>query len=121
MMNALASREAPALPETVNAVVAAVDGVRPNNEIEAMLACQMAVTHVLAMDLLGRANRAEHVEARASDGSLAVKLLRTYTAQVEAMAKLQRGGAQTVRVEHVHVHAGGQAVVGNIHAREGVD
>jgi hypothetical protein len=111
MMNALGSRGASPSPEIVNAVVAAVDGVRPNTEIEAMLACQMAVTHALAMDLLGRANRAQHVEARASDGSLAVKLLRTYTAQVEALAKLQRGGAQTVRVEHVHVHAGGQAVV----------
>ena len=119
MINALASREDSASPNIVNAVVAAVDGVRPNTEIEAMLACQMAVTHALAMDFLGRANRAQHLEARASDGSLAAKLLRTYTAQVEALAKLQRGGAQTVRVEHVHVHAGGQAVVGNIHAQGG--
>jgi hypothetical protein len=119
MINAVASREDLVSPNIVNAVVAAVDGVRPNTEIEAMLACQMTVTHAFAMDLLGRANRAQHVEARVSDGSLAVKLLRTYTAQVEALAKLQRGGAQTVRVEHVHVHAGGQAVVGNIHSLGG--
>jgi hypothetical protein len=49
-----------------------------------------------------------------SYGNLAVKLLRTYTAQLEALTKLRRGGEQTVRVEHVHVHAGGQAVVGNV-------
>jgi len=36
------------------------------------------------------------------------------TATVEALSKLRRGGSQTVRVEHVHVHNGGQAIVGNV-------
>ncbi len=31
-------------------------------------------------------------------------LLRTYTAQIEALAKLRRGGEQRVRVEHVELH-----------------
>jgi len=44
----------------------------------------------------------------------ASKLLRTYTAQVEALAKIRRKGEQKVRVEHVHVHCGGQAIVGSI-------
>ena len=35
---------------------------------------------------------------------MAIKLPRTYTAQLEALAKLRRGGEETVRVEHVHVH-----------------
>jgi hypothetical protein len=43
-----------------------------------------------------------------------MKLLRTYTAKVEVLAKLRRGGEQTVRVEHVDVHPGGQAIVGNV-------
>ena len=33
-------------------------------------------------------------------------------AQIEALAKLHRGGEQNVTVKHVHVHEGGQAVVG---------
>ena len=78
------------------------------------LASQMTVTHSLAMEFLGRAKRAEYVPQLDSYGNLAVKLLRTYTAQVEALAKLRRGGEQTVRVEHVHVHSGGQAIVGNV-------
>jgi hypothetical protein len=41
--------------------------------------------------------------------------LRTFTLQAEALAKLQRGGEQVVRV--VHVHPGGQAVIGNVVAR----
>ena len=52
---------------------------------------------------------------------MAVKLLRTFALQAEALAKLRRGGEQTVRVEHVHVYPGGQAVVGNVthHGRPG--
>ncbi len=98
----------------VNALLAVVGGVRPANEIEAMLACQMAVTHMLAMDLLARARRAEQIPQFESAGNVAAKMLRAFTAQVEALAKLQRGNAQTVRVEHVHVHAGGQAIVGSV-------
>jgi hypothetical protein len=79
-----------------------------------MLAGQMAVTHALAMELMGRAHRAEHIPQLEANGALATKLLRTYVAQVEALAKLRRGGEQTVRVEHVHVHPGGQAIVGSV-------
>lgn len=99
---------------SLNAALAAIDGARPQNEIEAMLVSEMAVTHALAMELIGRAKRAEHLPQFGSAGNMAVKLMRTYTAQVEALTKLQRGGEQTVRVEHVHVHSGGQAVVGNV-------
>jgi hypothetical protein len=118
-LEALLSPEGTLPTGTTNAVLAAVDGVRPNDEIEAMLAGQMTVTHTLAMKFLGRANRAEHLEQLDASGALAVKLLRTFTAQVEALAKLRRGGEQTVRVEHVHIHAGGQAVVGNVSHRGG--
>jgi hypothetical protein len=41
------------------------------------------------------------------------RLLRAYAAQVEALLRLRNGGSQIVRVEHVHVHEGGQAVIGN--------
>jgi hypothetical protein len=98
----------------VNAMLAAIAGVQPQNETEGALAVQMAATHHLAMTLLERTKNAEHIPVLESNGNMAVKLLRTYTAQVEALAKLRRGGNQTVRVEHVHVHSGGQAIVGNI-------
>ena len=38
--------------------------------------------------------------------------------QIEALAKLKRGGEQTVRVEHVHVYPGGQAIVGAVSNRK---
>ena len=103
----------------LNAAIAVIDGTRPENEAAAMLASQMAVTHALAMDMLGRAKRAALIPQADSAGSLAVKLLRTYSMQAEALAKLKRGGEQTVRVEHVHVYPGGQAIVGAVSNRRG--
>ena len=39
-------------------------------------------------------------------------------AKVEAYRRLKNGGSQFVRVEHVHVNEGGQAVIGNVGCRE---
>ena len=89
-----------------------IDGTRPENELAAMLASQMVVTHGLAMDMLGRVRRADLLVQAEAVGALATKLLRTYTMQMEVLAKIKRGGEQTVRVEHVHVYPGGQAIVG---------
>jgi hypothetical protein len=103
----------------LNAALAAIDGTRPENEMAAMLASQMAATHSLAMDMIGRARRATMLEQMQAHGALATKLLRTFTAQTEALAKIKRGGEQTVRVEHVHVYQGGQAIVGAVSNRKG--
>ena len=44
-------------------------------------------------------------------------LLRTFATQVEALKKYRSKGEQHCTVEHVHVHSGGQAVVGAVTAR----
>jgi hypothetical protein len=44
------------------------------------------------MEMIGRARRADLIAQFDSFGSMAVKLLRTFTAQAEALAKLKRGG-----------------------------
>jgi hypothetical protein len=41
-------------------------------------------------------------------------IVRVYVSQVEALRRLRHGGSQFVRVEHVHVNEGGQAVIGNV-------
>jgi uncharacterized protein (DUF305 family) len=76
-----------------------------------MLAVQMVAAHETAMEMLRRAKQAESTP---EFGSLAVKLLRTYTAQVEALARLRRGGEQRVIIQHVNVNEGGQAIVGAV-------
>jgi uncharacterized protein YcbX len=42
------------------------------------------------------------------------KLARTFASQVEALNRHRGKGQQKVTVEHVHVHEGGQAIVGNV-------
>ena len=102
----------------LNAGLAAISGIAPENEIEAMLAVQMAGTHEVAMEMLTRAKLADTTDQLERYGSLATKLLRTYTAQIESLAKLRRGGSQKVTVEHVHVYEGGQAIVGNVNGKD---
>ena len=47
------------------------------------------------------------------------KLARTFTAQVEALKKHRSAGEQTIKVEHVTVNKGSQAIVGVVHRQEG--
>lgn len=102
-----------------NAALAAIDGLQPSDEIEAMLAMQMVATHDVAMNMLTRAKQAEFLHQMQENGSLATKLLRTFTAQVEALARLRRGGEQRVIVQHVNVGEGGQAIVGAVNQAGG--
>ena len=41
--------------------------------------------------------------------------------QVEILRRLRTGGQQFVRVEHVHVKDGGQAVIGNVKTEHAKD
>jgi hypothetical protein len=85
----------------------------------------MAMTNSAALRALSIADRnLLHPEHAQSLGNLAVKLLRTFTAQAEALAKLQRGGEQIVK--HIHLdNRGGQTIVtdsvvtGGSHEKDG--
>jgi hypothetical protein len=92
---------APINADTLNAALAAVTGIGPQDEAEAMLATQMVAVHWVAMALLRKANdRALLNDA----GNLAVKLLRTYTTQLEALKRYRSAGEQRVVVQHQHVN-----------------
>jgi len=112
-----AARDDLPLETKVNAALAVIAGVAPRNEVEALLAVQMALTHVAAMRMLGELNRlSPHVSPGgvAIAGTVSAKLLRAFAGQAEALAKLRRPAEQVVRVERVNVAAGGQAIVGTV-------
>ena len=44
-------------------------------------------------------------------------LARTFTTQMEALNRYRGKGQQKMTVEHVHVHKGGQAIVGAVQTR----
>jgi hypothetical protein len=104
----------PPSAEAINRALAAVTGIGPRDETEAMLATQMVATHFAAMTLLRRLKGAEEIRQQDSAGNLATKLLRTYAMQMEALQRYRGKGQQRVTVEHVHVHQGGQAIVGTV-------
>ena len=58
-------------------------------------------------------------EGRSENLNQANKLSRTYTVLLDALNRHRGKGQQKVTVEHVHVHSGGQAVVGMIGAPGG--
>jgi hypothetical protein len=97
------------------ATMSALIGIAPKDEIEGMIATQLIAAHNAAMECYRRAMLGEQTfEGRRENLSQANKLSRTYAVLVEALNRHRGKGQQKVTVEHVHVHSGGQAVVGMI-------
>ena len=106
----------------VNAALAVIDGLKPQNEIEAMLALQMALTYGLIMKFGARlySGNLETIPQQDSAALTLSRLQRAFTTQLDTLSNMRRGGRQKVVVEHVHVYPGGQAIVGNVaHTRRG--
>jgi hypothetical protein len=106
-------------PETrdrqYQATVAALIGIGPRDELEGMLAAQLLASHNAALECYRRAMIGEQTfEGRRESLSQANKLSRTYAALLEALNRHRGKGQQKVTVEHVHVHSGGQAIVGAV-------
>ncbi|MDN4986570.1 hypothetical protein QY049_25760 [Bradyrhizobium sp. WYCCWR 13022] len=90
-------------------------GLEPKDELEGMLAAQLLASHNAAMECYRRAMISEQTfEGRKENLNQANKLSRTHTTLLEALNRHRGKGQQKVTVEHVHVHSGGQAIVGNV-------
>lgn len=97
----------------LNADIAAVAGIGPRDQIESMLAVQMVALHNFAMRSLALATHPEQkMDWQALCANQAIRLLRSYREHLEALMRYRGKGQQHVTVEHVHVHQGGQAIVG---------
>jgi hypothetical protein len=97
------------------ATVSGLVGIGPTDEIEGMIAAQLLAAHNASMECYRRAMlREQTFEGRRENLAQANKLSRTYATLLEALNRHRGKGAQKVTVEHVHVHAGGQAVVGMV-------
>src|SRR6266478_6652675 len=102
----------------INGGIAMITAFAPKNEVEAALALQAACTHMTAMAVMSRIGGAGGGPQRLPGlASATAKLLRAYCTQVETYRRLRGGGEQNIRVEHVHVHEGGQAIVGAINSQ----
>jgi hypothetical protein len=107
--------EKEALDRQYGAAVAALVGIGPKDELEGMIAAQLLAAHSAAMECYRRAMLGEQTfEGRRENLSQANKLSRTYAVLLDALNHHRGKGQQKVTVEHVHVHSGGQAVVGMV-------
>ena len=91
---------------------------KPADEIEGMLAAQLMAMHHASMECSRRAMvQDQPYEFAQGFRKAAANASRTFAELLAALdRKRGKGGQQVVRVEHVHVHPGGQAFVGNIAA-----
>ncbi|NDV89434.1 hypothetical protein GTW51_22565 [Aurantimonas aggregata] len=91
--------------------------LKPADALEGMIGVQMVATHAAAMECMRRA-MLEGQSSALRDQELrnAQKLLNLFTRQLESLDKHRGKGQPKVMVEHVNVHSGGQAIVGNVEA-----
>jgi hypothetical protein len=73
----------------------------------------MAASQFSGMTVLSRMEAAFGSERRVvAFGTAGARLLRAFATQAEILRRLRNSGSQAVRVEHVHIAEGAQAVVG---------
>jgi hypothetical protein len=103
-----------------NAAITALKGMKPGDELEGMLSAQLIAIHNAVMECCRRAMLGNQTfEGRRENLNQANKLSRTYAALTEALDRHRGKGQQRITVEHVNVHAGGQAIVGAVTPRDG--
>ena len=112
-----ASREQNALSQNgANFMLSVVKGIEPRDQIEAMLAAQMAAVHTASMTFARRLANVENIPQQDSAERAFNKLTRTFAAQMSALKEYRSKGEQKMTVQHVHVAEGGRAIVGNVNA-----
>ncbi len=99
---------------TLNFCLSVIADLEPRDQVEAMLAAQIAAVHTATMTFAKRLNHVDNIQQQDSAEKAFNKLTRSFTSQMEALRKYRNGGEQKVTVQHVNVNEGGQAVVGNI-------
>jgi hypothetical protein len=100
--------------QAINFNLSMIQGVEPTDQIETMLATQMAAVHNATMTYADRLNQADTVAQQDSAARAFNNLAKTFTSQVEALKRYRTGGQQKIVVQHINVEEGGRAIVGNI-------
>ena len=103
---------------TMNAALAIIASARCQSELEALIAVEIVATGFAGLRFLRQSQHSMTDDYIRTYGPSANKLLRLQLDLIQALDRLRRGHKQTVEVRHVHVHDGGQAVVGIINTPE---
>ena len=91
--------------QELNFMLATIEGMKPKDEVEAMLAAQMAVVHIATMAFGGRLARSESIMQFEVAQRALSKLAQTFAAQVEVLQRYRCQGEQKLRIEDVQPNA----------------
>jgi len=101
--------------DNMNAGLALLSGIAPQDSTETMLASQMVSVNHLALMMMRRSLNdqlpAGHVESLINRST---KLLKTFATLNESLVKYRNHGKQVIQVQHFNVENHGQAMIGNI-------
>jgi hypothetical protein len=98
----------------LNFMLSVIKGIEPRDQLEAMLAAQMAAVHVASMTFARRLAHVKTIPQQDSAERAFNKLTRTFAMQMEALKRYRAGAEQKVTLQHVSVAEGGQAIIGNV-------
>ncbi|MBW2109398.1 MAG: hypothetical protein JRI36_12155 [Deltaproteobacteria bacterium] len=90
--------------------------LKPQDVLETMLLIQGIGLHNLMIESTRRAMMTSDHERRDMFVRQSLRLSRTFAGLIESLKKYRSGGQQKIRIEHVTVKDGGQAMLGNIKA-----
>jgi hypothetical protein len=103
-------------PGALNAAVALIASVRPQTELEALIAVQIVATGFAGLKFLQRSQMVLEEPYIQVYGGYANRLLRLQLDLIQALDKHRRGHKQSVQARDVHIHSGAQGVVGIINS-----
>jgi hypothetical protein len=105
-------------PATLNAAIAIIASVKPQTELEALLAVQITATGFASLKFLQRSQM--HLEEAYISvyGGYGTRLVRLQLELIQALDKHRHSHKQTVQARDVHIHSGAQGVVGIINSRK---
>jgi hypothetical protein len=119
LMSQLVASKREVQANEMNAGIAVVHGIQPNDTLESLLTVQMNNVHNLALEFTHRvfANKEDPLLVVDSNVNHVVKLMSLFNRQLEILGKYRNRGQQNVTVQHVSV-SGGQTIVGTVNRTE---
>ena len=113
LINLIANRDGDDAGSALNKSITLITASDPKNQLELMLATQLAMTHIT----LGKSARLldqnyKDVKTINSLGNLYTKLSRLGIDQINTLERMKGKGQQKIIVEKVNIEAGGQAAIG---------
>jgi hypothetical protein len=103
---------------TLNAAIATVASLKPESEIEALLAVQLVIAGFSALRMMELSQRHLGEENISVYGGYANKLIKLQNDLLQNLDRRRRGNSQSIVVKHVHIHPGAQGVVGIVNRGE---